>query len=50
MFYTVIKSRGRVPVNDGFVARRVAGPGLAADYFFQVCCILRVGIVCCNIQ
>ncbi|KAK3091951.1 hypothetical protein FSP39_023952 [Pinctada imbricata] len=36
MFYTVIKSRGRVPINDGFIARRIAGPGLAADYFFQI--------------
>ncbi|KAL4240910.1 hypothetical protein ACF0H5_001692 [Mactra antiquata] len=32
----VIKSRARVPARDGFVARRVAGPGLASNYFFQI--------------
>lgn len=36
MFHTVIKSRGRIPANDGFIARRVAGPGLASNYFFQI--------------
>ncbi|XP_022314520.2 uncharacterized protein LOC111119021 isoform X2 [Crassostrea virginica] len=36
MYFLVIRSRGRVPVSDGFVARRIAGPGLAANYFFQI--------------
>ncbi|KAL5018539.1 hypothetical protein ScPMuIL_004261 [Solemya velum] len=36
MFHTIIKNRGRVPIQDGFVARRVAGPGLAANYFYQI--------------
>ena len=36
MFYAVIKKRGRVPSRDGFVARRIEGPGLASHYFFQV--------------
>lgn len=36
MFHGVIKSRGRVPSSDGFVARRIAGPGLASNYFYQV--------------
>ncbi|KAL3877445.1 hypothetical protein ACJMK2_035151 [Sinanodonta woodiana] len=36
MFYAVIKPRGRVPMSDGFVARRVAGPGLASNYFLQI--------------
>ncbi|CAI9722776.1 Hypothetical predicted protein [Octopus vulgaris] len=36
MFHTVIKSRGRIPASDGFIARRVAGPGLASNYFFQI--------------
>ncbi|XP_067672611.1 uncharacterized protein [Haliotis asinina] len=36
MFHAVIKSRGRVPAGDGFVARRIAGPGLASNYFFQI--------------
>ena len=39
MYFLVIRSRGRVPVSDGFVARRIAGPGLAANYFFQVRCL-----------
>lgn len=38
MFHAIIKNRGRVPIQDGFVARRIAGPGLAANYFFQVTC------------
>ena len=37
MFHAVIKKRGRVPAQDGFIARRTAGPGLASNYFYQVC-------------
>ncbi|KAK2155090.1 hypothetical protein LSH36_249g00040 [Paralvinella palmiformis] len=36
MFHAVIKKRGRVPSCDGFVARRIEGPGLASNYFFQI--------------
>ncbi|KAH9503994.1 hypothetical protein Btru_067508 [Bulinus truncatus] len=36
LFHIVIKTRGRVPGSDGFVARRVSGPGLASNYFFQI--------------
>ncbi|XP_052759604.1 uncharacterized protein LOC128202638 [Mya arenaria] len=36
MYNIVIKSRARVPANDGFVARRISGPGLASNYFFQI--------------
>ncbi|XP_069125487.1 uncharacterized protein [Argopecten irradians] len=36
MYFTVVKSRGRVPSKDSFVARRIAGPGLASNYFFQI--------------
>ncbi|XP_052685923.1 uncharacterized protein LOC128165435 isoform X5 [Crassostrea angulata] len=36
MYFLVIRSRGRVPISDGFVARRIAGPGLAANHFFQI--------------
>ena len=36
MFQLIIKPRGRVPSSNGFVARRIAGPGLASNYFFQV--------------
>ena len=38
MFHAVIKKRGRVPAQDGFIARRTAGPGLASNYFYQVHC------------
>ena len=43
MFHAIIKSRGLVPAHDSFIARRVTGPGLASNYFYQVCaCIVLV--------
>lgn len=36
LFHAIIKKRGRVPASDSFVVRRIAGPGLASDYFFQI--------------
>ncbi|CAF0727699.1 unnamed protein product [Didymodactylos carnosus] len=36
MFHTVIKRFARIPVQDTFLAMRVAGPGLASQYFYQV--------------
>jgi hypothetical protein len=36
MYYIVIKPRSRIPINDSFVAKRIAGPGLASNYFYQV--------------
>ena len=36
MFHAVIKKRGLIPSRDGFTVRRIAGPGLASSYFFQV--------------
>ncbi|KAB0793481.1 hypothetical protein PPYR_13101 [Photinus pyralis] len=36
IFHLIIKKRGRVPASDSFVVRRVAGPGLASDYYFQI--------------
>ena len=36
MFQAVIKSRARVPAHDSFIAKRIAGPGLASNYFLQV--------------
>ncbi|CAF3352002.1 unnamed protein product [Rotaria socialis] len=32
----IVKRFARIPAHDGFLARRVAGPGLAAEYFYQV--------------
>ncbi|KAL3273452.1 hypothetical protein HHI36_014896 [Cryptolaemus montrouzieri] len=36
IFHSLIKKRGRVPASDSFVVKRVAGPGLASDYCFQI--------------
>ncbi|XP_046394390.1 uncharacterized protein LOC124162073 isoform X1 [Ischnura elegans] len=36
MFHMVIKKRGRVPASDSFVVKRIAGPGLASNYFYQI--------------
>ena len=54
MFHAVIKKRGRVPSQDGFVARRIEGPGLASNYFFQVSvycsCLLSSSNVIKNVE
>ena len=53
MFQAVIKSRARVPAHDSFIAKRIAGPGLASNYFLQVRFItilaLPTGVVCLNL-
>ena len=36
VYHAVLKRAARIPSSDTFVARRIAGPGLASDYFFQV--------------
>lgn len=36
MFHLVIKKRGRVPASDSFVVKRIAGPGLTSNYFYQI--------------
>ncbi|XP_030754371.1 uncharacterized protein LOC115881129 isoform X2 [Sitophilus oryzae] len=36
IFHLIIKKRGRVPASDSFVVKRIAGPGLASDYYFQI--------------
>lgn len=35
-FHCFIKKCGRVPASDSFAVRRIAGPGLALDYFFSI--------------
>ncbi|KDR19062.1 hypothetical protein L798_06418, partial [Zootermopsis nevadensis] len=35
-FHMLIKKRGRVPASDSFVVKRIAGPGLASNYFYQI--------------
>jgi hypothetical protein len=36
VFHLVIKNRGRIPASDSFVVKRIAGPGLMSDYYYQV--------------
>ncbi|RZB41661.1 uncharacterized protein BDFB_007248, partial [Asbolus verrucosus] len=36
IFHLIIKKRGRIPASDSFVVKRIAGPGLASDYYFQI--------------
>ncbi|UJR35359.1 hypothetical protein I4U23_028116 [Adineta vaga] len=36
IYHLVVKRFARVPAHNGFLARRIAGPGLAAEYFYQV--------------
>lgn len=36
IFHLLIRKRGRIPASDSFVVKRIAGPGLASDYYFQV--------------
>ncbi|XP_050100782.1 uncharacterized protein LOC126581283 isoform X1 [Anopheles aquasalis] len=35
-FHMFIKKCGRVPASDSFAVRRIAGPGLALDYYFSI--------------
>lgn len=46
MFHLVIKNRGRIPASDSFVVKRIAGPGLASDYYYQVSILLYMDF--CN--
>ena len=36
MFHAIIKKRARVPAGDSFVAKRIGGPGMASNYFYQI--------------
>ena len=36
MFHAIIKKRARVPAGDSMFARRVSGPGLAKNFFYQI--------------
>lgn len=36
MFHLFIKKVGRIPACDGFAVKRIAGPGLALDYYFVI--------------
>lgn len=36
LFHLLIRKRGRIPACDSFAVKRIAGPGLASDYYFQI--------------
>ena len=36
LFQLLVSKRARVPLGDGFLARRISGPGLAGAYFYQI--------------
>ena len=36
MFRAIIAKRAWVPAGDSFIVRRVAGPGLASNFFYQI--------------
>ena len=36
VFQLLIKKRARVPMSNTFLARRIAGPGMASEYYYQV--------------
>ena len=36
IFRCMIGSCARVPLSDNFLARRIAGPGMASTYYFQI--------------
>jgi hypothetical protein len=41
-FHLLIKKRGRVPASDSIVVKRIAGPGLASNYFYQASLHLQI--------
>lgn len=36
VFHFLIKKRGRIPACDSLVVKRIAGPGLASNYYYQI--------------
>lgn len=36
MFNLLIKTKGRVPHRDSYLARKISGQGLATNYYYQV--------------
>ncbi|XP_076032256.1 uncharacterized protein LOC143020023 isoform X3 [Oratosquilla oratoria] len=38
MFHSVIKKRGRIPASDSFLVKRIAGPGLHNNFYYQISC------------
>lgn len=55
LFYAVVKPRGRVPPEDTFLARRIAGPGLSMQYYFhlgeeEVMAVLQLALEECEMS
>ena len=36
IFFLVIKRKAKIPISNTFVAKRISGPGLNREYFFQI--------------
>jgi hypothetical protein len=36
IYHLIIKRFARIPAHNGFLVRRISGPGLASEYFYQV--------------
>ncbi|KAL1116016.1 hypothetical protein AAG570_005511 [Ranatra chinensis] len=36
VFHALIKKRGRIPASDSVIVKRIAGPGLNSNYFYQI--------------
>ena len=36
IFQLLIKPLARMPLSDNFLARRIAGPGIASTYYYQI--------------
>ncbi|ODM94685.1 hypothetical protein Ocin01_11990 [Orchesella cincta] len=36
MFYSLIKPKGRLPSGNSWIVKRVMGPGLAPDFYFEI--------------
>jgi len=36
MFHGIVKIKGRIPIQNSFMAVRIQGPGLASNYYFQI--------------
>ncbi|CAD5123849.1 DgyrCDS12155 [Dimorphilus gyrociliatus] len=36
LFYLMIKWRGRIPSSNSWIAKRISGPGLVSNFFYQI--------------
>lgn len=36
VYNLILKHKAKIPIDDGFLVRRIAGPGLSSDYFYLI--------------